>query len=54
MDENDLTPWLAFQETFRISRITEILPLKKIACDFWDIEDVTGWCLYDDNGDKQE
>ena len=30
------------------------MPLKKIACDFWGIEDVTGWNLYDENGEKQE
>ena len=49
-----LSPWRSFNETFRVSRHTEILPLKKIACDFWGIEDVTGWNLYDENGEKQE
>jgi hypothetical protein len=49
-----MTPWKQYNESFRISKHTEILPLKKIACDFWGIEDVTGWHLYDENGDKQE
>ena len=47
-----LTPWNSYNETFRISRHTEILALKKIACDFWGIEDVTGWNIYDENGEK--
>ena len=53
-EEKDLlmTPWKSFNESFRISKHTEILQLKKITCDFWGIEDVTGWHLYDENGDK--
>lgn len=54
IDEYDIEPFAYAQTTFRISRNTDILQLKKIATAHWDIEDASRWCLWSENIEKQE